>query len=87
MDAGAVNALVGGKSLLPAGVRAVDGTFERGVCLRVLGPDGREVARGITAYTAAETRAILGRPSSEIEARLGYSGPDELIHRDDLVLM
>ena len=87
VDAGAVNALVGGKSLLPAGVRAVDGTFERGVCLRVLGPDGREVARGITAYTAAETEAILGCPSSEIEARLGYSGPDELIHRDDLVLM
>ncbi len=87
VDAGAVSALDAGKSLLPAGVRAVDGTFERGVCLRVLDPDGREVARGICAYTSAETQAILGCASSEIESRLGYSGPDELIHRNDLVLM
>ena len=87
VDAGAVTALTGGKSLLPAGVRAVDGTFERGVCLRVLGPDGREIARGISGYTSAEAQAILGCPSSDIEARLGYSGQDELIHRNDLVLM
>ncbi len=87
VDAGAVGALAAGKSLLPAGVRSVDGTFERGVCLRVLGPDGREVARGISAYTSAETQAILGCASSEIERRLGYTGPDELIHRNDLVLM
>jgi glutamate 5-kinase len=87
VDAGAAGALAAGKSLLPAGVRSVDGTFERGVCLRVLGPDGREIARGISAYTSSETQAILGSPSSEIERRLGYSGPDELIHRDDLVLM
>ena len=87
VDAGARSALSAGKSLLPAGVRAVGGSFERGVCLRVLGPDGQEVARGITAYTSAETQAILGCPSSEIEARLGYTGPEELIHRDDLVLM
>ena len=87
VDAGAVTALTGGKSLLPAGVRAVEGTFERGVCLRVLGPDGREIARGITGYTSAETLAILGCPSADIESRLGYSGQDELIHRNDLVLM
>jgi glutamate 5-kinase len=87
VDAGAVSALAAGKSLLPAGVRSVDGTFERGVCLRVVGPDGREVARGITAYTSAETQAILGCASSEIERRLGYTGPDEIIHRNDLVLM
>jgi glutamate 5-kinase len=87
VDAGALSALSAGKSLLPAGVRAVDGNFERGVCLRVLGPEGQEVARGITAYTSAETQAILGCLSREIEARLGYIGPDELIHRDDLVLM
>ena len=87
VDDGAVRALGAGKSLLPAGVRSVDGTFERGVCLRVLGPDGREVARGISAYTSAETQAILGCASSEIERRLGYAGPDELIHRNDLVLM
>lgn len=87
VDAGAVRALAAGKSLLPAGVRAVDGTFERGVCLRVLAPDGREVARGISAYTSAETQAILGCVSGEIRRRLGYSGPDELIHRNDLVLV
>lgn len=87
VDAGASAALAAGKSLLPAGVRAVDGTFERGVCLRVIGTDGREMARGITAYTSGETLAILGCASNEIERRLGYSGPDELIHRNDLVLM
>jgi glutamate 5-kinase len=87
VDEGATRALASGKSLLPAGVRSVDGTFERGVCLRVLGPDGREVARGISAYTSAETQAILGCASSEIERRLGYTGPDEIIHRNDLVLM
>jgi glutamate 5-kinase len=87
VDAGAVSALAAGKSLLPAGVRVVDGSFERGVCLRVLGPDGREVARGISAYTSTETLAILGCTSIEIERRLGYGGPDELIHRNDLVLM
>jgi glutamate 5-kinase len=87
VDEGATRALASGKSLLPAGVRSVDGTFERGVCLRVLGPDGREVARGISAYTSAETQAILGCASSEIERRLGYTGPDEIIHLNDLVLM
>lgn len=87
VDEGALQALAAGKSLLPAGVRGVDGNFERGVCLRVLGPDGREVARGITAYTSAETTAILGCASRLIERRLGYAGPDELIHRNDLVLM
>ncbi|HZC37716.1 MAG TPA: glutamate 5-kinase [Sphingomicrobium sp.] len=87
VDDGAVRALAGGKSLLPAGVTSVEGTFERGVCLRILGPEGKEIARGITAYTSAETQAILGRPSGEIESRLSYTGPDELIHRNDLVLM
>jgi glutamate 5-kinase len=87
VDAGASAALATGKSLLPAGVVAVEGSFERGVCLRVLGPEGGEIARGITAYTAAETQAILGCASSEIERKLGYTGPDELIHRNDLVLM
>lgn len=87
IDEGALNALAAGKSLLPAGARAVEGNFERGVCLRVLAPDGREVARGITAYTSTETQAILGCASREIEGRLGYTGPDELIHRNDLVLI
>ena len=87
VDDGAVKALGSGKSLLPSGARKVEGNFERGVCLRILASDGREVARGITAYTSRETQAILGCASSEIEARLGYGGPDELIHRNDLVLM
>jgi glutamate 5-kinase len=87
VDEGAVRALASGKSLLPAGVRGIDGSFERGVCLRVVAPDGREVARGLTAYTSRETEAILGCASADIERRLGYSGPDELIHRNDLVLL
>ncbi|HEY1607573.1 MAG TPA: glutamate 5-kinase [Allosphingosinicella sp.] len=87
VDDGAVRALVAGRSLLPAGVRAVEGAFERGVCLRVLAPDGREVARGLSAYSAAEAAAIRGRGSGEIEQCLGFRGPDELIHRDDLVLL
>jgi glutamate 5-kinase len=87
IDLGASAALSAGKSLLPAGATALEGTFERGVCLRVLGPDDRELARGITSYTSGEIRAILGCPSDQIENRLGYRGPDELIHRNDLVLM
>ena len=87
IDKGAERALVAGKSLLPAGATAIDGEFERAVCLKVLDNEGRELARGITAYTAAEMRLICGRSSSEIGLRLGYRGPDELIHRNDLVLM
>lgn len=87
VDQGAVRALEAGKSLLPAGVRAVAGEFERGVCLRVLAPDGREIARGLSAYSSTEAAAISGRGSGEIESCLGFRGPDELIHRDDLVLL
>ena len=87
IDAGAVQALGAGKSLLPSGVTAVEGRFDRGACLRVLDDRGIEVARGIAAYSAAETRAIRGGGSARIAERLGYSGPDELIHRDDLVML
>jgi glutamate 5-kinase len=87
VDEGAVRALEAGRSLLPAGVRAVEGEFERGVCLRILASDGREIARGLSAYTSAEAASIRGRGSAEIESCLGYRGPDELIHRDDLVLL
>jgi len=87
VDAGAAKALAGGKSLLPAGVTAVQGEFERGVCLSVRGPDGAELARGISAYNSDEARAIAGQPSTRFEALLGYSGPDALIHRDDLVML
>ena len=86
VDAGALKALLGGRSLLPAGVTAVDGAFERGDAVRVLSPDGREVARGLSAYSAADARRIMRHKSGEIEALLGYRGRDEMIHRDDLVL-
>jgi glutamate 5-kinase len=87
VDAGAARALVGGRSLLPAGVRAVTGAFARGDALRVQGPDGAEVARGLSAYNSEDARRIIGHRSEEIEAILGWRGRDELIHRDDLVLV
>lgn len=87
VDEGAARALASGRSLLPAGVTEVAGDFERGACLSVLDPGGAEIARGIAAYTAAETHAIRGLGSDRIAERLGYSGPDELIHRDDMVML
>jgi glutamate 5-kinase len=86
VDAGALKALMGGRSLLPAGVTSVEGEFERGDAVRVLSPDGREAARGLSAYSAADARRIMRHKSGEIEALLGYRGRDEMIHRDDLVL-
>jgi glutamate 5-kinase len=86
VDAGAERALVGGRSLLPAGVTAVEGVFGRGDNVSVVAADGREIARGLTAYPADEARQIAGRRSGDIQEILGYSGGDEIIHRDDLVL-
>jgi glutamate 5-kinase len=88
LDAGAVRALAhDGKSLLPIGVHSVTGEFDRGEVVSCIDPEGREVARGLVNYNAAETRRILRAPSSEIEARLGYIEEPELIHRDNLVLL
>ncbi len=88
LDDGAVRALVReGKSLLPIGVVAVSGEFERGEIVGCFGPDGREVARGLVNYGAQEAARILRKPSSEIEATLGYVDEPELIHRDNLVLL
>ena len=87
IDAGALQALRSGKSLLPAGARSIEGRFHRGACLSVVDPEGREVARGISAYASDEIKAILGCSSDRIEERLGFRGPDELIHRNDLVLL
>jgi glutamate 5-kinase len=88
LDAGAVRALAtDGKSLLPIGVVAVEGSFERGEVVGCLAPDGREIARGLVNYGAQETARILRKPSSEIEAILGYVDEAELIHRDNLVLL
>ena len=86
IDAGAAAALGRGKSLLPAGVTRVSGRFERGDTVSVVA-DGREIARGLAAYSAADAALIAGRRSGEIEALLGYRGREELIHRDDLVML
>ena len=86
VDPGAARALQGGRSLLPAGVRAVEGEFDRGDPVQVWAPDGA-VAQGLSAYASADARRIAGRKSDEIEAVLGWRGRDELIHRDDLVLL
>lgn len=86
VDEGAARALQSGASLLPAGVRKVEGEFARGDTVSVLGPEGSEIARGLIAYDAADARAIAGKRSAEIEAALGWRGRDEMIHRDDLVL-
>jgi len=86
VDDGAVTALFSGKSLLPAGVVDVSGEFERGDAVEVRGPDGRAIAKGLSAYAAADIRAIKGRKSEDIEAILGFRGRSEVIHRDDLVV-
>ncbi len=86
LDDGAARALAaGGKSLLPVGVRLVQGDFERGEVIACVDEHGHEVARGLANYSAAEARRIAGRPSSEIESLLGYVDEPELIHRDNLV--
>jgi glutamate 5-kinase len=87
VDAGAARALAGGRSLLPAGVVGVTGDFSRGDAVRVQSPAGLEVARGLSAYNSEDARRIIGHRSEEIEAILGWRGRDELIHRDDLVLV
>lgn len=86
VDEGALKALKSGKSLLPAGITSVEGRFERGDLILVLGPKGEVVARGLSAYSAEDAKRLIGRKSGEIEALLGYRGRDELIHRDDLVV-
>jgi glutamate 5-kinase len=88
LDAGAVKALVAdGKSLLAIGATAVDGSFERGEVVSLVGPEGREIARGLVNYGATDTARILRKPTSEIEAVLGYIAEPELIHRDNLVVL
>ena len=86
IDAGAVKALRGGKSLLPAGVIKVEGAFGRGDAVVVRGPDGHEVGRGLVAYDAGDAEQIKGRSSADVLLILGYTGRTEMIHRDDLVL-
>jgi glutamate 5-kinase len=87
IDAGAARALRRGSSLLPAGVIAVEGAFERGDAVIVRDPDGEDLAKGLSAYDADDARRISGHKTEQIAALLGYRGRDELIHRDDLVLL
>lgn len=86
VDAGAVAALALGKSLLPAGVVAVEGDFGKGAAVTIRTETGQILGRGLCAYSAADARRIIGHKTREIEACLGYRGRDELIHRDDLAL-
>jgi glutamate 5-kinase len=86
IDAGAEAALRSGKSLLPAGVRAVEGSFARGDTVAILGPSGFEVARGLVAYDAADAVRIAGLKSSAIAGVLGHEARAAMVHRDDLVM-
>lgn len=86
VDDGAARALGRGRSLLPAGVRRVSGSFSRGDTVAIITQAGVEIARGLSAYDAADAGIIAGRKSSEIEALLGLTGRDEMVHRDDLVM-
>jgi len=86
IDAGAVAALRRGKSLLPAGVIRVDGTFGRGDAVIIRGPDGAEIGRGLVAYDTEDAVRILRRSSGEIRQILGFDGRAEMVHRDDMVL-
>lgn len=86
IDAGAEAALRAGKSLLPAGVRAVEGSFARGDTVAIVGPSGFEVARGLVAYDAADAVRIAGLKSSAIAGVLGHEARAAMVHRDDLVM-
>jgi glutamate 5-kinase len=86
VDDGAAGALRLGRSLLPAGVIAVEGVFERGDTVIIRTRTGNEAGRGLSAYSSADIRRIAGYKSGEIAGILGYRGRDEIIHRDDLVV-
>lgn len=86
IDDGAVAALKSGKSLLPAGIVAVEGAFERGDTIRIISNGGDIIGQGLSAYNATDTAKLIGHRSHEIEQILGYSGREEIIHRNDLVI-
>lgn len=86
IDSGAAQALLSGKSLLPAGVREVSGNFLRGDLVAIINDNDKEIGRGLSAYSAEDARKIAGRKSLDIASILGFSGREEMIHRDDLVL-
>jgi glutamate 5-kinase len=86
IDAGAAKALKSGKSLLPAGVKRVDGAFARGDCVAIRDESGVEIGRGLIAYDAKRAERICGRNSRDIAKVLGAPGRAEMIHRDDMTL-
>jgi glutamate 5-kinase len=86
LDNGAINALREGKSLLPIGVAAVRGDFERGAAVACVSNEGHEIARGLINYGSSDARRIARRASREIESLLGYIEEPEIIHRDNLIL-
>jgi glutamate 5-kinase len=86
IDAGAVAALRRGKSLLPAGVVGIDGSFARGDAVIIRGPNGAEIGRGLIAYDIEDAQKIRGRSSTDIASIFGFSGRAEMVHRDDLVV-
>jgi glutamate 5-kinase len=86
IDSGAEAALSKGRSLLPAGVTVVSGSFERGDPVTIQAADGRVLGRGLSAYGSADAERIAGHKTGEIYQLLGYRGRDEIVHRDDLVL-
>jgi glutamate 5-kinase len=87
VDEGAVRALSQGRSLLPAGIVSVTGTFQRGDAVAIKSADGREIGRGLVNYSADDARRIIGHKTDEIEGLLGYRGRDAVVHRDDLVIL
>ena len=86
IDAGAERALRAGKNLLGPGIVSLQGSFKQGDAVRVLSAEGVEIARGISAYSAEETRQLIGHNSHDIEPILGFSRGNAIIHSDDLVL-
>ena len=85
-DGAAQRILQDGKSLLPAGMTAVEGEFSRGEVIAVRNASGQEIARGLTNYAASEARLLCRKASADFEALLGYAAEPEMIHRDNLVL-
>ena len=86
IDDGAIKALKKGGSLLPVGVKSIEGSFERGDAIAIQNNTGEIIARGLSSYNSSDAAMIIGKKSSEIEEILGYSGRPALVHRDDMVL-
>lgn len=86
VDTGAVEALLGGASLLPVGVQTTEGQFARGAAVAVKSLEGQVIAKGVTAYSSEDIERIAGLQTDDVEAALGYRGRPAIVHRDDLVL-